>query len=130
MLIGDHGGYQGDLKSVADRLNRTWAGTGTRAHYIAQYYRAATAGFTALLEKNGYSRAEIGTHAGAADTSLTMALDPRLVRTERLRAGTPLDAAHGVYGDPRRSSAALGQQAADTIVSQTVASIRAAVNAK
>ena len=74
------------------------------------------------------SRAEIGTHAGVADTSLSLALDPKLVRMDVLRAGKDLDAAHGVYGDPRRSSAELGQLGVDAIVSHTVAAIRQAVS--
>ena len=127
VLIGDHGGYQGDLGAVADQLNRGWAKTPARAHYIAAYYHAATAGFTPILKAHGFSQAEIGTHAGAADTSLSLALDPRLVRLDALREGAHLDAADGVYGDPRRASAAMGQLAVDAIVDDTVAAIRAAV---
>ena len=33
-----------------------------------------------------------------------------------LRAGKDLDAAHGVYGDPRRASAELGKLGVDAIV--------------
>ena len=61
---------------------------------------------------------------GVADTSLTMAVDPRAVREEALKTGTDLDAANGVYGDPRRSSAEMGRWAADAIVERTVAAIR------
>ena len=60
--------------------------------------------------------AEIGTHAGLADTSLALAIDPQLVRADELASGEALDAAHGVYGDPRRASAALGQLGVDAIV--------------
>jgi creatinine amidohydrolase/Fe(II)-dependent formamide hydrolase-like protein len=126
VLIGDHGGYQGDLAAVAADLDRRWAGTPARAHYIADYYRAATADFTPVLRARGYATEEIGTHAGLADTSLTLAIAPAAVREEGLKAGTDLDAAHGVYGDPRRSSAAVGQIGADAIVARTVSAIRAA----
>ena len=54
-----------------------------------------------------------------------MALAPDAVREAALRAGRDLDAAHGVYGDPRRSSAGLGKLGADGIVQKTVAAIRA-----
>ena len=57
-----------------------------------------------------------------------MAVDPRLVRAEGLRTGSHLDAADGVYGDPRRSSAAMGELAAAAIVDQTVAAIKAATD--
>ncbi len=34
VLIGDHGGYQGQLRTVAARLNHEWAaGTPARAHF-------------------------------------------------------------------------------------------------
>ena len=127
VLIGDHGGYQSDLRAVADQLNRAWAGTSVRAHFVPEYYRAAASDFFAVLKSRGYSSGEIGTHAGLADTSLMMAVDPRMVRQDGLRSGAHLDAADGVYGDPRRSSAALGQLAVDDIVKRTTEAIRADV---
>ena len=45
-------------------------------------------------------------HAGLADTSLMLAVDPALVRSDLLQAG-----ADGVTGDPRRATAALGTAA-------------------
>ena len=125
VLIGEHGSYQGDLAAAALQLNRDWAGTPARAFFVPEYYRAATTDFYPVLKSHGYSAAEIGTHAGVADTSLTMAVDPRAVRAEALKTGTDLDAANGVYGDPRRSSADMGRLAADAIVDRTVAAIRA-----
>ena len=124
VLIGEHGGYQGDLAAVALELNREWAGTPARAFFVPDYYRAATTDFYPVLKSHGYTAAEIGTHAGVADTSLTMAVDPRAVRADALRSGAGLDAANGVYGDPRRSSADIGRWAADAIVERTVAAIR------
>jgi creatinine amidohydrolase len=128
VLLGEHGSYQGDLAAVADQLNRLWAKTPARAHFIPDYYRAATTGFYPVLKSHGYSAAEIGTHAGVADTSLMMAIDPRLVRADGLRSGAHLDAADGVYGDPRRSSAEMGQLAVAAIVEQTTTAIKAAID--
>src|SRR4029079_156861 len=42
VLIGDHGGYQKSLKTVADRLDHEWASTPVRVHAIEEYYAAAT----------------------------------------------------------------------------------------
>ena len=39
VFIGDHGGYQAALKTTAERLNREWAKSPTRAHAILAYYR-------------------------------------------------------------------------------------------
>ena len=90
VLIGDHGGYQSDLKAVADQLNQSWAKTPARAHYIGAYYTAAQAGFGAELRRRGFAAKEIGTHAGLADTSLSLALEPGLVRPQALaRRGSP-----------------------------------------
>jgi Creatinine amidohydrolase len=51
------------------------------------------------------SREKIGTHAGVADTSLMLAIDPTLVRPEQLRSGRKFERSDGVCGDPRRSTA-------------------------
>jgi creatinine amidohydrolase/Fe(II)-dependent formamide hydrolase-like protein len=74
------------------------------------------------------SPAEIGMHAGAGDTSLALAVDPTLVRSDRLATSVPDQS--GVHGDPRRSTAALGQAGVDAIVAQTVAAIRKATAAR
>ncbi len=127
VLIGDHGGYQRELKIVADRLNRRWARTDVRAHAILQYYRASYDGFNRLLERRGYPASEIGTHAALADTSLMLAVDPSVVRGDVLKSGIKFGAKDGVYGDPRRASAALGELGVKMIVRRTVAAIRAAM---
>lgn len=128
VFLGDHGGYQKDDKIVADRLNREWAATSIRVHAIAEYYRASENAYVQALKARGFREEEIGTHAGLADTSLMLALDPSLVRMDRLRSATQLGKAEGVYGDPHRSSAALGQLGVDAIVAQTVEAIRQAVS--
>jgi creatinine amidohydrolase/Fe(II)-dependent formamide hydrolase-like protein len=123
VLLGDHGGYQPLLEESAAALNKEWAGSAVRAHFIGDYYRATQTAYVQALRGKGLSDAQIGTHAGTADTSLMMAIDPALVRADRL-AGH--GAADGTQGDPAASSAALGQLGVDLIVSQTVAAIRKA----
>jgi creatinine amidohydrolase len=126
VFLGDHGGYQRDEQVVADRLNGEWKKSPTRVHALPEYYRTTLGDYVLALERKGYSAAEIGSHAGLADTSLMLAVDPGLVRTDRLPTDTRLTAAEGVYGDPRRSSADLGQLGVDLIVARTVAAIRKA----
>ena len=70
VLLGDHGGYQHLLKEVAAELNRDWAGTPVRAHFIDDYYRATETAYVQALRAKGLSAAQIGEHAGTADTSL------------------------------------------------------------
>lgn len=126
VLLGDHGGYQKNLKAVAERLNREWAASGVRVHAVPEYYRATEIGYPQLLKQRGYRDEEIGTHAGLADTSLAMALDARLVRTDRLHAEPHAGRADGVYGDPRRANAEVGQLGVNLIVTQTVDALRKA----
>ena len=127
VLVGDHGSYQHLLAAVAARLNRDWAATPARAHFIADYYRAAQAPYIQALRAKGLTEAQIGTHAGAADTSLLMAVDASGVRSDQMpRAGT----AAGVSGDPRAASAELGKLGVDLIVTHSVAAIRSAIAAR
>jgi len=124
VLIGDHGGYQSELGTVATKLNRAWAATPARVHFIAEYYKAATEPYAAVLRQRGLSEAQIGSHAGSADTSLMLAVDPRLVRADRL--ARPPGAADGTYGDPRAASVALGEAGVELIVRASVNAIRKA----
>lgn len=116
VLLGDHGGYRRSLERVAARV--------AHVHALPEYYRAATGDFARLLRQRGFTEAEIGQHAGLADTALTLALDPSLVREDAMRTRDPLARADGVEGDPRRASAELGKIAVDHIVEASVAAIR------
>ncbi len=125
VFLGDHGDYRKDNDAVARDLDREWAGTPARAFAIDEYYRASTEGFGKALKARGYTDAEIGQHAGVADTSLALAVDPALVRGDRLREPP----AAGVAGDPRRATADLGKVGVDAIVAETVTAIRKATAA-
>jgi creatinine amidohydrolase len=126
VFIGDHGDYQKNEQAVADRLNREWAATPVRAHAVVEYYRATTTAYVDALKSRGFTPDEIGKHAGVADTSLTMALAPGMVRADALAASPKSSGSDGVRGDPRRSSAEVGQLGVDAIVAATVAAIRKA----
>lgn len=129
VLIGDHGGYQAQLKAVATRLNHDWAATPARAHFIGDYYRVTQTDYVQALKAKGLSDGQIGVHAGTADTSLMMSIDATLVRSAQIAHDPRENEANGVSGDPRASSAALGQLGVDLIVAKTVAAIRAAKGA-
>jgi len=130
VLLGDHGGYRASLDRVAATLNRAWAPRSQcRVHALPEYYRAAQTGFAELLKARGFAAAEIGSHAGLADTALALAVDPALVRLGA-PAPSPRDAAgggagDGVAGDPRRATVELGRLGLDHIVAASVAAIRA-----
>jgi creatinine amidohydrolase len=126
VFLGDHGGYQKDEKRVADHLDKEWAAQSVRVLAIEEYYRASESEFGQLLKSKGYAEQEVGLHAGLADTSLALAVDPQLVRTGRLQSGAEQQGG-GVNGDPRRASAELGQLGIDLIVGRTVDAIRKAI---
>ena len=88
ILLGDHGGYQSSLHRVAERANR---GSGRKSVIVPrEYYREVE-------------------HAGAADTELSLAVDPKMVR------------------HPRGATAEAGQAVRKDIVDSTVKSIRRAL---
>ena len=128
VFLGDHGGYQKSEERVAARLNHEWSADACcRVHALLDYYRVTQTTYVADLKKRGYTDAEIGTHAGLADTSLALAVDQSLVRTELLAHGKKVTASDGVHGEPTRASAALGQIGVQQIVDTSVAAIRTIV---
>ncbi len=121
ILLGDHGGYQNNLSKVAQKLNRSWdADHSSRAYALLDYYQAAQTGYVADLKSRGYSEAEIGLHAGLADTALMLAVDKTLVRTSALNRAPKPGVADGVQGDPRRATAELGQLGVQRMVDAAV----------
>lgn len=120
VLMGDHGGGQKALESVALSLDAQWAASGTRVHYIPDNYFAAGDRVEAYLKARGLPA---GAHAGIPDTSELMALDTegRWIRRDRMAPGTP---DNGVDGDPRPSSTELGRHFLDMKVDAAVAAIR------
>ncbi len=124
VFLGDHGGYQALEEKVARRLNQSWsADPSCRVLALLDYYRATQTGYVKDLLAQGFTQQEIGTHAGLADTSLSLALDPALVRESALHEARA-DAGQGVYGNPRRSTAELGQLGVRRIVDASVRSLR------
>lgn len=121
VFLGDHGGYQGELTHVVDTLAREWAGDPScRAHAPLEYYRVTQTAYVAALKAHGVTDAEMGSHAGLADTALSLAVDPALVREKALAGPYPA----GITGNPKRATAELGELGTKLIVDATVAAIR------
>jgi len=124
-FLGDHGGYQKSLERVAQRLNQEKGNHRFRAHALTAYYEASSRGFDEILAARGFGKEEIGVHAGLADTSLTLALVPEMVRADRIAAPN-MGPADGVQGKPGRATAELGRLGANLIVERSVKAIREA----
>ena len=123
VFLGDHGGYQADLARVADKLDREWAkDPSCRVHAPPEYYRVTQTAYVEALKAHGVTDAELGSHAGLADTALALAVDPSLVRENALAGPLP----PGVTGNPKRATAALGELGTKLVVDATVAAIRKA----
>lgn len=130
VFIGDHGGYQTQLATVAAQLNRIWAKEArgnkgvTRAHFVAAYYQATQTSYLQALRAKGLSDMQIGLHGGVADTSLLMALDPTAVHPAQFDTAASAGPSAGTQGDPRLASAELGNLGVNLIVTQTVAALK------
>ena len=130
VLIGDSGNYQSVLAAVAASFNKEakfGANAGAKLHFIAEYYKASQTGYIAALKAKGLTEAEIGTHAGSADTSLQMAVDPSMVKPDKFAEAAKTGRAGGTLGDPRAATAALGQMGLDATVKMTVLAIQKAM---
>ena len=130
VFLGDHGGYQKNMERVATRLNREWVALpGCRVIALLDFYRVTQGSYVDALKARGHSIDEIGSHAGLADTALALAIDPALVRQELLGRAAKGGSRDGVYGDPRRATAELGQLGVEQIVATSAAKIRALIRA-
>jgi creatinine amidohydrolase len=122
VFLGDHGGYTASLARAARRVNQAKPGApACRAHALGEYYQPTQTTYLADLRAKGVQQAELGSHAGLADTALTLALDKTLVRSDGLATAAK---AGGVTGDPRRATAELGQLGVTRIVDASVAAVR------
>lgn len=128
VFLSDHGDYLKNVERVAQKLNQEWSkDKRVRVLALPDYYRLSSAGFDALLKKRNFNDAEIGRHAGLADTALMMAVDKNGVRSEAMLRNPKPTLRDGVNGDPRRATAELGGQGVQLIVDGSVAAIRAAM---
>jgi creatinine amidohydrolase/Fe(II)-dependent formamide hydrolase-like protein len=121
-FLGDHGGYQDSLQKAAARASR---GRACRVVALTDYYQVAQTRYVAELKHRGFTLDEIGLHAGLADTALSLAVSPSLVRRDLMGTAARGGKAGGVQGDPAKATAALGQLGVDLIIDASTAAIRA-----
>ncbi len=129
ILIGDSGGNQEGMKSVAEKLNQEWKGTGFRAHFIGDYYTKSQADIRKYLVGRGFAESEVGSHAGMTDTSELMAIDESLIRMDKRAPGGGFENS-GVSGDPSKATAELGRELLKIKIANALAQIRASLGEK
>ena len=119
VLMGDHGGGQQELASLAGALDKRYAPQGVRVYFCGSVYEKARVDFNAWLKQHNLP---VGTHASIPDTSELMYLGAEeYVRKARIENG---NAENGVVGDPRPSSPELGRRVFDMKVDYGVEEIR------
>jgi creatinine amidohydrolase len=124
ILIGDSGGNQTGMRTVADKLNAEWKGTGFRAHYIGDYYETAmNAQRRYLIDSLRVAEGDIGSHAGMLDTSELLAVNPSYVRMDK-RARNGGFEGSGVSGDPSKATAEIGRKLLQIKIDHAVNQIR------
>lgn len=124
ILLGDHGLNQEPLQKLAGRLDAELRPRGVRVFFSSDGYAKSRADIVRYASARGL-RAE--GHGGLWDTSELWAVAPQAVRPQLMAPGNSPDSAvdaHGVTGDPRRSSMALGRTFGRIRVDNAVAEIR------
>jgi creatinine amidohydrolase len=133
-FIGNSGGNQDGMKAAADQLNKEWAGTNVRAHFINDYYyttapypgHAYDSPYDLWLLQHGEKKEDIGNHAGIRDTSTLMAVEAMhftkgaLVRWDKI-----VPTFDGVSGNPTRASVEYGKQGLEMKIAASVKEIQA-----
>jgi creatinine amidohydrolase len=127
VLIGDSGPNQKALQSIARSLNKQWANSDVRVHYVSEYYNDSP--FRAWLQAQGEKPEDIGTHAGIVDTSQLMAVSANGIRTDKLSAGGDRKRT-GVSGNPARANVAYGKKGLEMKIEAAVVQIRKLIDAR
>ncbi|OLE80882.1 MAG: hypothetical protein AUF76_14060 [Acidobacteria bacterium 13_1_20CM_2_65_9] len=109
LFIGDSGGNQTGLTSVAEKLNKEWEGGDTKVFALTDYYEASRVYYRAWLQAAfGYDQETAGSHAGITDTSQMLFIRPSGIRKDQIKPwGGPQDS--GVSGDPAKATADIGK---------------------
>src|SRR5215470_11931399 len=95
ILMGDHGGGQQELASLAVTLNTRYAPKGVHVYFCSSVYKEARDDFNDWLKQHGLP---VGTHASIPDTSELMYLGGETY-VRKAKIG-PQDGKNGISGDP------------------------------
>lgn len=123
VLIGDSGGNQDGMKSVAAKLNAQWKENGPRLLFVPEYYNFGDV--AKWLEQQGIKETPEGYHDDFAITAMMLSVDPASVRMkQRIAAGK--FRINGVDLAPAEKTAEWGRKIVDFRAETTVKVIQAA----
>lgn len=126
VMIGDSGGNQQGMKAVAGKLNKKWAGSKTRVHFIPEYYDYP--GVTKWLKTQGIVQKNEGLHDDYAVTAIMMTVDPMTVRMKQ-RIAADKFRINGIELAPAEKTIEMGRKIVDMRAEATVKAIRKAMAA-
>jgi len=127
VMIGDSGGNQQGMKAVAGKLNKKWAGSKTRVHFIPEYYDYP--GVTKWLTGQGIVQKNEGLHDDFAVTAIMMTVDPTTVRMKQ-RIAADKFRINGIELAPAEKTIEMGRKIVDIRAEATVKAIRKAMAAQ
>jgi creatinine amidohydrolase len=136
VLMGDHGGGQVELKTLATTMDAKYGPQGTHVYFCGDVYEKSRQEFAGWLTRKGLP---LSNHAGISDTSTMLYLQPERERWVRgiykTTIGDPVlppgqqpnpnvpRVNNGVTGDPRPSTSDIGKLVVDMKVNNAVAEI-------
>lgn len=125
VLIGDSGGNQAGMKTVAAELGAKWSGGKTSIHFIPEYYDYP--GASAFAERTlGWKQVDEGHHDNPIISSIMMTVDPSTVRIQQ-RIAKNKASINGISLAPVAKAVAAGKRIVDYRADVTVAAIRKAL---
>jgi creatinine amidohydrolase len=109
LFIGDSGGNQQGLRTVAEKLTEEWKDAGVKVFALTDYYEGGREHYRAWMQAAfGYDDTIVGSHAGISDTSQMLHVRAAGIRKDQLKPwGGPADS--GVSGDPMKATAEIGR---------------------
>ena len=128
LFIGDSGGNQAGITTVAEKLNSEWEGGATKVFALTDYYEASRIYYRAWLQAAfGYDEETAGSHAGITDTSQMLSIHPSGIRKDQIKPwGGAADS--GVSGDPAKATAEIGKMGVEFKVNAGIAQYKALKN--
>lgn len=120
VFIGDSGGNQKGMKTVAASLNEAWAGGAAKALFVPEYYDWP--GRQKWLAERGYREVDEGYHDELSVESIMLTVDPDSVRMKE-RIAAARFSINGVSLAPVETTTAVGRALTDHISEVTVDAI-------
>jgi creatinine amidohydrolase len=125
ILIGDSGGNQAGMKTVAANLSSKWSGTKTTIHFIPEYYQYPEA-YKFAAANFGWKEVPEGHHDDPTISTIIMTVDPDAVRIKQ-RIAKKKASINAIPLAPVEQAVAWGKKIVDYRAQVTVDAIKKAL---